>query len=162
MHPYQIHSAAISCKLREFFNKDINNHIEFWNCPSNKNWLLHSAVNKDSKSFNSLTSFLCKLFWDFSKKCNCDNILSQWKMSFQVFDLKERNFLELLDEDFNPLGPSNIKGGPWLQYFGHSNSFCTGATRAIVNHVPIGKYRLKFFSRKNFSYPCSSYPIKSQ
>ena len=83
-------------------------------------------------------------------------------MSFQVFDLKERNFLKLLDEDFNPLRPSNIKGGPWLQYFGHSNSFCTRATRAIVNHVPIGKYRLKFFPRKNFSYSCSSYPIKSQ
>jgi len=31
-HPYQIHSAAITCELREFFNKYINNHIEFCNC----------------------------------------------------------------------------------------------------------------------------------
>jgi len=34
MHPYQIHSTAISQELRDFFKKDSNNHIEFWNCPS--------------------------------------------------------------------------------------------------------------------------------
>ena len=34
-HPYQIHSAAISTELREFFSKDSQNCIEFWDCPSN-------------------------------------------------------------------------------------------------------------------------------
>ena len=34
LHPYQIHSAAISHKLRVFFLKDSNNYIEFWNYPS--------------------------------------------------------------------------------------------------------------------------------
>ena len=76
LHPYQLHSATISHELREFFNKDIHNHIKFWDCSSNKNWLLHSAVNKDSKSFNSLTSFPYKSSWDFSKKHDCDDILS--------------------------------------------------------------------------------------
>ena len=33
-HPYQIHSAAISSELREFFSRDSQNCIEFWNCPS--------------------------------------------------------------------------------------------------------------------------------
>jgi len=33
-HLYQIHSIAISSELREFFFKDSQNHIEFWNCPS--------------------------------------------------------------------------------------------------------------------------------
>jgi len=32
-HPYQIHSAAISSELREFFSKDSTNCIEFWDCP---------------------------------------------------------------------------------------------------------------------------------
>ena len=58
-------------------------------------------------------------------------------MSFQVSDLKGRNFLELLDNDSNPLELSAIKGGPWLQYFSHSNSLCT---KAIINHAPISKY----------------------
>ena len=35
LHPYQIYSAAISWELREFFRKDNNNHIEFWDCLSN-------------------------------------------------------------------------------------------------------------------------------
>jgi len=83
-------------------------------------------------------------------------------MSFQASDLKERNFLELLDEGFNSLKPLNIKDSSWLQYFSHSNSLCAKATRAIVNYVPIGKYRLRFFLRENFLCSCSSYPIKSQ
>jgi len=76
LHLYQIHSATISYKLREFFNKDINNCIEFLDCPSNKNWPLHSVVDKNSKSFNLSISFLCKSSWNFSKKCNCNDVLS--------------------------------------------------------------------------------------
>jgi len=37
VHPYQIHSTAISCKLREFFIRSNNNSIEFWDCPSHCN-----------------------------------------------------------------------------------------------------------------------------
>jgi len=37
-YPYQIHSAAITCELREFFNKYTNNHIKFWDCLSKENW----------------------------------------------------------------------------------------------------------------------------
>ena len=82
-------------------------------------------------------------------------------MSFQVSDLKGRNFLDLLNDNFNPLKLSNIKGNLWLQHFSHSNSLCARATKAIINHTSIGKYRLKFFSRENFLCPCSLYPIES-
>ena len=40
-HPYQIYSVAISMELREFLSKDSQNHIEFWNCPSKQQWVLH-------------------------------------------------------------------------------------------------------------------------
>ena len=81
-------------------------------------------------------------------------------MIFQVLDLKGRNFLELLDNNLNPLEPSTIKGRLQLQYFGHSNSLCTRATRAIINHTPIGEYQLRFFPREEFACPCSVYPIE--
>ena len=29
LHPYKIHSTTISCELRDFFLKNVNNHIEF-------------------------------------------------------------------------------------------------------------------------------------
>jgi len=83
-------------------------------------------------------------------------------MYFQVSDLKGRNFLELLDDDSNPLELSAIKSSLWLQYFGHSNSLCTRATRAIINHAPISEYQLRFFFREEFACPCILYPIESR
>jgi len=98
-HPYQIHSATITCELREFFNKYIKNHIKFWDCSSKENWQLYSAVDKNTRSFEASVYFSCKSSWDFSKKHFYDNIVSQWKTSFQMSDFKRRNFLELLDSD---------------------------------------------------------------
>ena len=57
LHLYQIHSTAISHELRDFFLKDANNCIEFWDCPSKQKWPLHALVDKDSKSFNSISIF---------------------------------------------------------------------------------------------------------
>ena len=80
----------------------------------------------------------------------------------QTSDLKGKQFLDLLDNNNNIIEPSYIKGGSWLKTFGHSNSLCVHATRAITNHAPIGKYRLRFFPREEFKCPCSLYSIKSR
>ena len=100
--------------------------------------------------------------WDFSKKSKSNDILKVWKMSFQASDLKGNQFLDLFNNDNNIIEPSYVKGGSWLKTFGHSNSLCTRATRAITNHTPISKYRLRFFSRKEFKYSCSLYSIESR
>ena len=34
LHPFQLHTKAILNKLRSFFLKNLNNSIEFWECPS--------------------------------------------------------------------------------------------------------------------------------
>ena len=119
-------------------------------------------VDKDSKSFDSVSIFPCKLSWDYCKKWECDSILSQWKTSFQLSDFKGKNFLELLDSNLKPIKLSAIRGGPWLQQFSHSNSLCTRATRAIINHAPISEYYLRFFPREEFLCPCSLYPIETR
>jgi len=75
-HPYQIYSVAISCKLREFFKRNINNSIKFWNCSSHCNWDLHLIIDKETKSFNPIPILLCRFSWDFSRKNKCDNILN--------------------------------------------------------------------------------------
>ena len=111
-HPYQTHSTAISMKLREFFKKDINNHIDFWDCPSKVKWPLHLSVNSDTRKFLMLPSFPCKSSWDFCKECNNESVLSSWKMSFQASDYKGRQFLELLDSNLNPLKPSTKNSSP--------------------------------------------------
>jgi len=44
-------------------------------------------------------------------------------MTFQASDGRGNHFLELLDDDLNAIEPHQVKGGPWLQLFGYSNSF---------------------------------------
>ena len=113
------------------------------------------------KAFKPISQYPCKLSWYFSKKSKCNNILSSWKMIFQASDLKERQFLELCDEDNNPIKLSYTKGGLWLKFLGYSNLLCIRATRAITNHTPIEEYRLKFFSWEDFSCLCSNYLIET-
>jgi len=160
-HLFQSHTVAILNKLRNFFIKDCENSIEFWKCLSRLKWRFHKDIDKDSKSFNLTPSYPCKTSWDYCKKLDSDDIIKQWKMTFQTSDGKGKHFLDLLDNNFDTIEPTYTKGGPWLQAFGHSNSLCAWATRAITNHTPIGEFHLRFFPNKDFKCPCS-YPIKSR
>ena len=83
-------------------------------------------------------------------------------MLFQAAYSKGGNFLDLLDNNRNPIKPSSIKGGPWLQHFGYSNLLCTQASRAIINHALIGEYRLRFFPREKFTCPYGNYLIETR
>ena len=83
-------------------------------------------------------------------------------MTFQTSDEKGHHFLELLDNDNNPLELLYSKGETWLKYFGYSNSLCVLATRAIVNHTPISKYKLRFFPQEDFKCLYNIYPIESK
>ena len=80
---------------------------------------------------------------------------------FQASDLKE-NHLDLLDDDNKIIEPTYIKDGLWLKLIGHSNLLCTCIMRAITNHAPIGKYRLRFFLREEFRCSCGHYLIESR
>ena len=71
-------------------------------------------------------------------------------MNFQVFNLKDTHFLDLLDDDLNPIELSYIKERLWIKYFGHSNFLYMKAIRTIINHVLIGEYHFQFFPWKEF------------
>ena len=83
-------------------------------------------------------------------------------MIFQTSEIKGKSFLDLTNSDDKTIEPTYIKGGLWLKYFGHSNSLYARALRVIMNHAPIGEYRLRFFSRENFSCLCGLYLIQSR
>ena len=83
-------------------------------------------------------------------------------MIFQASDLKEKQFLDLLNNNDNIIELSYVKRGSWLKVFGHSNSLCTHISRAITNYAPIGEYILRFFPREEFKYLCKLYPIESR
>ena len=161
-HPFQIHTSVILSELRKFFNSNNANSIEFWECPSRIKWRFHHNVNKNSKSFMVTPIYPCKISWNFCKKSDSDDIIKQWKMTFQVSKGKGNHFLDLLDDNLNSIEPSYIKGGQWLQMFVRYNLLCAHATRVISNHAPIGEYRLQFFPSLDFSCPCNNYPIKTR
>jgi len=81
-------------------------------------------------------------------------------MTFQALDKKGKQFLDLLDDDFNTIKPAYTRGRPWMQIFSHSNLLCARATRAITNHAPIGEYRLRFFPNEDINCLCDNYPIE--
>jgi len=83
-------------------------------------------------------------------------------MIFQALDSKGRQFFNLLDDNFNVIESSYAKEGSWLQSFGHLNLLCVCSMRAITNHAPIGKYRLRFLPNKEFKCQCGTYPIESR
>ena len=85
-------------------------------------------MDKETKNMVSIPLFPCKSSWDFCRKSECDLILSQWRILFQMADSKERFFLDLLDNNLNLIELSNIKGGLWLQHFSYSNMLCTRAS----------------------------------
>ena len=61
-------------------------------------------------------------------------------MTFQAFDSRGKNFLDLLGDDLHSIEPSYSKDSLWLLQFGHSNSLCMQTIRAITNHTPISEY----------------------
>ena len=154
IHLFQVQSAAVLFDLRYFFNCHANNSIEFWECPSCLKWHLHNEVDKETKMFKPLPLYPCKNSWNFSKKYKSDNILNAWKMMFQASNLKGNQFLDLVNDNNNIIKPTYVKEGSWLKVFGHLNSLCAHATRAITNHAPIGEFKLRFFSREEFKCPC--------
>ena len=100
--------------MKRYIITSLENSIEFWKCPCHCNLHPHKAINAETKSFSPIPLLPSKCSWDFSKKTKCDDLITKWKMMFQVSDMKERQFLELVDSDNNPLEPLYIKGSPWL------------------------------------------------
>ena len=83
-------------------------------------------------------------------------------MTFQVSNQKGWQFLDLINDDDNLIEfeSSYINGGFWLKFIGHSNLLYARVTRAIINHTPIGKYRLCFLPKEDFKCSCGLYPIE--
>ena len=81
-------------------------------------------------------------------------------MYFQASEYKERNFLNLNDDNNQPIHPTYSKDSAWLKHFGLSNSMCAHVTRLITNHASIGEYRLRFFPKESSACLCGNSPIE--
>jgi len=92
-----------------------------------------------------------------SKACT-----DQWITTFNHGHNKGHQFLQLRINKKKRIQPSSIKGGGWLNHIGSSVSLCARATRAILNHAPIGEYRKRFFPRSNLACPCGHNRVETR
>jgi len=111
IHLYQLHSIAISRDLKKFFNKNLSNVIEFWDCSDSIKWSPHLLVDKETKHLKIDLTFLSKSSWESSKKEKCDSLVQKWQMIFQALNFKGRNFLELTDNNNILIHPIYTKRG---------------------------------------------------
>ena len=136
--------------------------ILFSDYPSNNKWPPYLLVDKELK-FHKISPILpSETLWDFSRKEECDFIVKKWQMYFQASNYKERNFLNLNNNDSNPICPTYLKNRAWLKHCSLSNLFCACITRLMTNHAPIGEYRQRFFPNASIPCPCSNSPIETR
>ena len=155
---YQLYFTTISNNLRVFFNKNSDYFILFWNWSSSIKWFLHLLVDKESKHLKVNPIFPSKSLQKFSRKKERNFIVHKWQVYFQALEYKGRNFLNLNDNNYQPICLTYTK--VWIKHFGFSNLMCAYITRLITNHAPIGKYSLRFSPKESFTYLCENYLFK--
>ena len=86
-------------------------------------------------------------------------MMQNWQSQFDRPRYKGRNFLPLKKGGLT-LAPSHLNGGPWVgalrkskQY---SNSLTARFVRAVLDHSPIGSYRLRFNLADEYGCSCGA------
>ena len=158
----QAHSLAVCSALRSFFCSGPNHKIEFWDCPSNAEWSLHQMVHNDVTNTRVSARPHPATSIDFLCSKIVISCLDTWRTSFNCPTIQGRHFLPLRDRNRQFLQPSYSKGGSWLPHIGQSVTLCARATRAILNHAPIGEYRQRFFSAECTQCLCGHCQVETR
>jgi len=145
VHSGQAHSLAVCSALRSFFCSGSSHRIEFWDCLSNAEWSLYQMVHNDVTNTRVAARLHPATSLDALRSKSVLSCLDAWRTAFNRPTVQGHHFLTLRGKNRKPLQPSYSKSGSWLTYFGQSVTLCARATRAILNHAPIGEYRQRFF-----------------
>ena len=154
VHSGQAYSLAVCSALRSFFCSGSSHRIEFWDCPSTAEWSLHQMVHNDVTNTRVAAGLHPATSLDALCSKSVLSCLDAWRTAFNRPAVQGRHFLTLRGKNRKPLQPSYSKGGSWLPHIGQSVTLCARATRAILNHAPIGEYRQCFFPAECTQCPC--------
>ena len=69
-------------------------------------------MDNKTKKFNLIPLYPYKTLWGFSKKEEYNDIIKEWHTKFKILNLKERNFLNLLNNNLSNIESSYMKEGP--------------------------------------------------
>jgi len=158
----QAHSLAIVQALRGFFTNRPDRSIHFWDCPSKAQWSLHFLAHEDATSTKIAAGHYPATLLDALRSKSAAAYLDVWRTSFARPSSQGRHFLPLKGGIKNLLQPSYAKGGGWLPFIGESVTLCARATRAILNHAPIGEFRQCFFPAECIQCPCGHCQVETR
>ena len=161
MHPGQAHSLAVCSALRLFFSQGHGYRIDFWDCLSKAEWSLHQLVHNNVTNTRVSAGPHPATSIDFLCSKSVISCLDTWRTSFNRPTIQGQHFLPLRDRNRRFLQPSNSKGGSWLPHIGQSVTLCARATRAILNHAPIGEYRQRFFPAEYIQCLCGHCQVET-
>ena len=157
VHSGQAHLLSVVRALREFFTQHPDTSINFWDCPS-KAHLVHEDVTNTriAAGRHPATSL------DGLRSKSTTSCLNAWRSSFSYPSSQGRHFLSLKGGNRKSLQPSYTKGGSWLLFIAESVTLCARATRAILNHAPIGEFRQCFFPAECTQCPCGHCQVETR
>jgi len=158
----QAHSLAIVQALRGFFTNRPDRSIHFWDCPSKAQWSLHFLAHEDATSTKIAAGHYPATSLDALQSKSAAACLDTWRTSFARPLSQGRYFLPLKGGIKNLLQLSYAKGGGWLPFIGELVILCARATRAILNHAPIGEFRQRFFPAECIQCPCGHCQVETR
>jgi hypothetical protein len=141
-HLGQSHSLVVIWALIPWLEADPLCKVQFWYVPSQARWDNHGEVHKYVTSTTgkvAVTPATCATLNFCREKSSAQN-LDHWDNMFNDPKYRSSNFLHLWGKEGKMPRPSSYKGGKWLQAFSLDVRLCARASRAILNHTPIGDY----------------------
>ena len=162
VHSGQAHSLAGCSVLRSFLCSGSSHRIEFWDCLSNAEWSLHQMVHNDVTNTRVAAGLHPATSLDALRSKSVLSCLDAWRTAFNCLTVQGRHFLTLKGKNCKPLQPSYSKGGSWLTHIGQPVTLYARATRAILNHAPIGEYRQRFFPAECTQCPCGHCQVETR
>jgi hypothetical protein len=154
-HSGQSHSLAVIRALIPWLEADPLCKIQFWYIPSQARWDNHGKVHKyvTSTMGKVVVTPATRATLNFCREKFSVQNLDRWDNMFNDPKYRGSNFLHLWGKEGKMPRPSSHKGGKWLQAFGSDIRLCARASRAILNHAPIGAYR-QWFHVGDCNYWC--------
>ena len=158
----QAHSLSVVRALREFFTQYPDTSIDFCDCPSKAQWSLHHLVHEDVTNTRIAAGRHPATSLDALRSKSTTSCLDAWRSSLSHPSSQGHHFLSLKGGNRKPLQPSYAKGGSWLPFIAESVTLCARATRAILNHAPIGEFRQRFFPAECTQCPCGHCQVETR
>jgi hypothetical protein len=147
-HSYQMASLTASNTASAWIHSGllagIRRTITLVHCPKQCKWDPHSGVHDSLASQEPAVPPPTTCSFDVARSLAASKQVDRWhQLATAPRAFKGAQFLPLTSKG-KPIQPSTKNGSPWIDNFGESPPLMAHATRAILNHAPIGAYRARF------------------